>query len=175
MALLPTLAFMLYTRYQIGVASQWWLLPGIERTLASSVEVTRGAMVRMDAAALAQAERWAADCPAPHASSADLVSLRRELREAGLDILQVYRRTGGAWRLESQFAPERVLEPERPDFSADLDSVLAGGGSLHSARGWLAAVGRGASGCAVLAGFRVAPGFFGDIERIGRGAEYYRG
>ncbi|HTM57166.1 MAG TPA: HAMP domain-containing sensor histidine kinase [Candidatus Udaeobacter sp.] len=174
MALLPTLAFTLYTRYQIGIASQWWMLPGIQRTLESSIEVSRGAMVRMDAAALAQADRWAADCPLPRPKPPELASLRREIGEAGLDMLQVYRH-GRQWHLESQFAPERVLQPDRPDFSADLDSVLAGGGSLHSARGWLAGVARGPNGCAVLCGFRVAPGFFEDIDRIGRGTEYYRG
>ena len=175
MALLPTLAFMLYTRYQIGVASQWWTLPGIERSLQSSVEVSRGAVVRMDATALAQAQRWAASCPLPQPKAKALLDLRREIREAGLDLLQVYRRDARGWRLESQFTPERVLEPQRPDFSADLDAALAAGGSLHASSGWLAGAARGTTDCAVVTGIRLPPGFFEDVDRIGHGAEYYRG
>jgi len=175
MALLPTLAFTLYTRYQIGVAAEWWMLPGIERTLGSSVELSRGAMARMDAAVLAQAGRWAAACPPPRPSADELRVLRRELGEAGTDLLQVYRGRPGAWRLESQFTPERVLEPQRPDLGAGIDSALEAGGTLHSGRGWLAGVARAPDGRVALAAYRVQPEFFDDIERIGRGAAYYRG
>jgi nitrogen fixation/metabolism regulation signal transduction histidine kinase len=175
MVLLPTLAFTLYTRYQIGVSAQWWMLPGIERALESSLEVSRGAVVRMDAAALAQAARWAAACPPPRPGPDALRVLRRELGEAGVDLLQVYRPDARRWRLESQFTPERVLEVGSPDLSAELDAALEGGGSLHSESGWLAGVARAADGRAVVAGLRVSPGFFADLDRIGRGAGYYRG
>lgn len=175
MALIPTLAFLFYTRYQIGVASAWWTLPGIERTLESSVEVSRGAVVRMDAAALAQSKRFAALVPRGATTPEDGAVLRRELGESGLDLLQVYRRGKHRWEIESQFTPERVLEPRRPDFAAELEGALEAGGPLHSKQGWLAGVARTPDGRAVLTAFRVESGFFEDMDRIGRGAEYYRG
>ncbi|MBI1798375.1 MAG: HAMP domain-containing protein [Candidatus Eisenbacteria bacterium] len=182
MALLPTLAFTLYTRYQIGVASQWWMLPGIESALEASLDVSRSAMVRMDATALAQADRWALACPDPASAPDSLRAVRAELREAGLDLLQVYRHDAGGWRLESQFTPERVLVPQRPDLSSSLDSALSTGGLLHAGgprmsgpAALLAGVARTADGRAVLAGYRVEPDFFDNVDRIGRGASYYRG
>jgi nitrogen fixation/metabolism regulation signal transduction histidine kinase len=182
MAMLPTIVFTLYTRYQIGIASQWWMLPGIERTLEASLEVSRGSMARMDAAAMAQATRWAASCPGSAPSADSLRSLRVELREAGLDLLQVYRHESQGWTLLAQFTPERVLVPERPDLSGAIDTTLAAGGLLHAEgqrmsgpTGLLAGVVRTNDGRVVLAGFRVHPEFFADIERITRGTEYYRG
>jgi nitrogen fixation/metabolism regulation signal transduction histidine kinase len=182
MAMLPTIVFTLYTRYQIGIASQWWMLPGIERTLEASLEVSRGSMTRMDAAAMAQATRWAANCPAGVPSADSLRSLRTELREAGLDLLQVYRREARGWKLISQFTPERTLVPDRPDLSGAIDTTLAAGGLLHAEGqrmggpvGLLAGIVRTNDGRAVLTGFRVHPEFFADIERITRGTEYYRG
>jgi len=99
MALLPTLVFTLYTRYQIGVTSEWWTLPGIERALDSSLEVSRAVVARMDTEVSDQTERWALDPPRASPSREERQKLELDLDDAGVDLLQVYHREAGAWRL----------------------------------------------------------------------------
>jgi nitrogen fixation/metabolism regulation signal transduction histidine kinase len=175
MALLPIAAFTLYTRYQIGVASQWWMLPGVERALDASLEVSRGAMARLDASSMTEAKSLAASLPDRDLTRDQESALREELRESGMDLLQIYRRKGRSWRLERQYVPEHVIEPMRLNVAAEIDSAMRSGGPLHSPLGLLGAVVRSPDGRAVVAAVHVQPGFFADVEQIGRGASYYRG
>ena len=173
MALLPTLVFTLYTRYQIGVASQWWMLPGIEHALDSSLDVSRELVEHMDAEVASQAEQWARAVASPAPDLAHLVP--QELSEAGLDVLQIYHRSSHTWRLETQYRRAGATDRWRPELASELDSALAAGGMIHSARGALGAAVRTRDGRLVVVALRVAPEFFDQLARIGHGAEYYRG
>jgi nitrogen fixation/metabolism regulation signal transduction histidine kinase len=175
MALLPTLVFTLYTRYQIGVASAWWTLPGIERALDSSLEVSRAVVARMDTEVSDQTARWALDPPKPNLSPDERRKLELDLDDAGVDLLQVYRREAGVWRLESEFHPPDSDGSWHPALGATLDSALALGGTIHSSLGALGAAARTRDGRVVVGALRLQPQFFDQVARISRGTEYYRG
>jgi nitrogen fixation/metabolism regulation signal transduction histidine kinase len=175
MALLPTLVFTLYSSYQIDVASQWWTLPGIERALDSSLQVSRAVVERMDTEVSDQTTRWALDPPRPDLGREQRRQLELDLDDAGVDLLQVYRREAGAWRMESEFHPPDSDGRWHPALGAELDSALAAGGTIHSSLGALGFATRTRDGRVVVASLRLQPGFFDQVTLIGRGAEYYRG
>jgi nitrogen fixation/metabolism regulation signal transduction histidine kinase len=175
MALLPTLVLTLYTRYQIGVASQWWTLPGIERALDSSLKVSRAVVARMDTEMHDQAERFALEPPIAAPSPDERHRMALELDDAGIDLLQTYRRASGGWRLESEYRPLDESDVWEPALGAVLDSALADGGTVHSPLGALGSAARTRDGRVVVAALRVEPHFFDQVALIAHGVEYYRG
>jgi len=64
LALIPTAIFTAFTLDQLDRATRRWFQPGVEAALESSREVSKGALARLDALALAGADEWAVRWPA---------------------------------------------------------------------------------------------------------------
>jgi nitrogen fixation/metabolism regulation signal transduction histidine kinase len=184
LALIPTAVFTAFTLDQLDQATRRWFRPGIEAALESSREVSKSALARLDAVALAGADAWATRWPQGPLTAARRAAMRTELSADALDLLQLYVRENGRWRLSDQVVAEKLIVPEGPDFADLVGGALDSSRVLHTPRGALAAVARIASAPAgpasshadraVLVGLLVSPDFFEQIERIGEGLSHYR-
>lgn len=173
LALMPTLAFCVFTLDELGRATDRWYLPVVDGALESGVDVTRTALTRIEATLLDRADAWAAAAPPGALGAADRARLRTALREAGLDFAQRYRRGAGGWALAETVVPAGMLDAGPPVFAGEIDSALAGDRLLHSDQGVLAAVAREGADGALVAGIRLSPGFFARMRRIGEARELY--
>jgi nitrogen fixation/metabolism regulation signal transduction histidine kinase len=173
-ALVPTAVVTLVARDQLSRAIGRWYRPGVERALDSALEVTKGAVARLESTALLKASDWARQWPARPISDAERARLRATLQSTGLDFIQLYRRDGGRWRRVEQLLPEGVLVTEGPDFSAEIGDSAATGHVLRSPQGALAAVAATPSGAALVTGYWVSPDYFTQLEQVGQGTSYYR-
>jgi nitrogen fixation/metabolism regulation signal transduction histidine kinase len=172
LALLPTAAFTLFTLVELDRATQGWFRPGVDRALESAEQVSRTALARMEATARAHAGAWAQSVPAGHLDRSTRTLAREELREAGLDFLQIYQRAGGRWALLEQVLPTGVIGTRGADLGGELEAALAGDGVVRSGRGALAAVARLDPAHAFAVGMWLPADFFAQVERVseGRGA-----
>jgi nitrogen fixation/metabolism regulation signal transduction histidine kinase len=178
LALVPTALLTVFTLDRLGRSLELWNTPGVDQSLGSALEVSKTAMTRLEATARAQASDWALALPGAPLTTARRSAVRAGLRAAGLDFVQLYRRAGGTWQLVEEVLPEGVLAPRPLDLAAELDSALAAGRPIHSARGALAAaapmeVEGKADEWALTAGMRVPPDFFARVERVARGVAFY--
>ena len=174
MALLPAAVLTLFTLDQLGRSTEHWFRPGVNRALESALQVTKNSMTRMEAGTLAAADRWATSWPAAPLTPARRAALRTEVRDAGIDFVQVFHPVNGHWRLEDQLAPEGVLLAVPPVLDSTVAPALEAGRLVRSPRGALAGVARTRDGRVVLAGIRVPPDFFEDVGRVEQGASFYR-
>jgi nitrogen fixation/metabolism regulation signal transduction histidine kinase len=174
MALVPTAAFTLFTLDQLDRSARRWFRPGVEHALESGLETTRSGLARLEGVALAVAEAWSASRPRPPLDPARRERLAAGLRATGLDVLQLYRRQGGGWRLAEQVVPAGVLAPAEPDLGAEIAVALDSTWVIHSARGVLAGVARVDSVHAIAVGWWVAPDHPARVADIGVGVERYR-
>src|SRR5258708_20220002 len=134
--------------------------------------------------ALAGADEWATRWPAGALSAAQRARMRSQLRADALDLVQLYVREGGRWRLAEQVVAEKLLGPEGPDFADRIGAALDSSRLLHTPRGALAAVARvgptpavrASNGPerAVVVGMLVPNDFFEEVDRIGEGLSHYR-
>ena len=178
LALIPTILFAAFTLAELDRAARRWFSPGVETALESSREVSKDALVRLDALARAGADDWAARWPATPLDPAARAAMRADLRADALDFAQLYRRVGGRWRLEEQVVAEQLIVTAGRDYSDLLGAALDSTRVLHTARGALAAAARPAAPAggperAVVVGFWVPPDFFQQIDRIGEGLARY--
>ncbi len=183
LALVPIALLTAFTLDRLSRSLELWNTPGVDRSLASALEVSRTALSRMDATAQAQARDWARALPPAPLGVARRTAVRAGLRAAGLDFLQLYREEGGRWRLVEEVLPEGVLSPAPLDLADELGPALEGGQPIHSAAGALAAAAAlepdpgaadGAGRWALAAGMRVPPDFFERVDQVGRGVGFYQ-
>ena len=176
LALIPTAVFTLFTLDQLDRATRLWFRPGVEGALESSREVSKNALARLDAMALAGADEWATTWPATAPGAAQRAAMRVQLRSDALDFVQLYAREDGRWRLADQVVAEKLIVAQGPDFSDLLGAALDTARILHTPRGALAAAARveGRPERAVVVGFWVPADFFDQIDRIGEGLSHYR-
>ena len=189
LALIPTAVFTAFTLDQLDRATRRWFRPGVEAALESSREVSKGALARLDAMALAGADEWATRWPAGPLGTTRRGAMRAQLRADALDLVQLYERENGRWRLAEQVVAEKLLVAQGPDFADRIGGALDSSRLLHTPRGALAAVARvgpapagpAAAGPtlpgterAVVVGLLVPPDFFEQIDRIGEGLSHYR-
>lgn len=173
LALLPTAVFTLFTLVELDRATQGWFRPGVDRALESAQQVSRAALARMEATALAQTGAWAREVPAARLDPAGRARVRTGLRDTGLDFLQIYRRVGGRWKLIEQVLPAGVFRIRSTDLGDELDAALADDGLVRSGRGALAGVARLDTTHALAVGMTVPAGFFADLERVSDGRSAY--
>jgi nitrogen fixation/metabolism regulation signal transduction histidine kinase len=174
LALVPTAVFTVFTLDQLQRATERWFSPSVERSLESALEVSRSALARMEALAVAQADEWAsANGPwALHGPQRE--SARARLRGAGVDFLQIYVPASDGWRLSDQIAAAGQLAPTQPDLAATIDAALDSARVVHSEQGVLAGVAVSENGEAIVVGMWVPPDFFAGVDRVGEGISNYR-
>lgn len=183
-ALIPTAVFTVFTLDQLDRATRRWFRPGVEAALESSREVSKAALTRLDAMALAGADEWATRWPAEPLTPARRAVMRTQLRADALDLVQLYVREHDRWRLAEQVVAEKLIVPQGPDFADRIGGALDSSRLLHTSQGALAAVARigpapaGAAAAgpdrAVVVGLLVPADFFEQIDRIGEGLSHYR-
>ena len=174
LALLPTLAFTLFTLDQLSRATDRWYLPGVDHALEAGLEVSRAAMTRIEATALERADDWAAGLGPLPLDASRRAGLRDGLREAGLDFAQVYTRSGARWRLADQVVPAGVLAIDGLDFADEIDSTLATSRLLRSPQGALAALARSDTSAAIVVGVRLTPDFFDRLDEVAQARGLYQ-
>ena len=183
-ALLPTAVFTVFTLDQLDRATRFWFRPGVDAALQSSLEVSKGAIARLDAMALMGADEWAKHWPAGPVTATRRAAMRTELRADALDLVQLYVREHGRWRLSDQVVAEKLIVPQGPDFAGFITAALDSSRLLHTPLGALAAVARvgpapagpesTGTDRAVVVGLLVPVDFFEQVDRIGEGLSHYR-
>ena len=166
LALLPTAVFTLFTLVELDRATQGWFRPGVDRALQSAQQVSRTALTRMEATARAYAVAWKDAVPTGRLDRSTRILAGEELREAGLDFLQIYRRAGGRWVLFEQVLPTGVIGTRGADLGGELEAALFGDRVVRSSRGALAAVARLDTTHAFAVGMWVPTDFFAQVERV---------
>jgi len=174
LALVPTALLTIFTLDRLGRAIDLWNPRGVDLTLDSALEVSQTALTRMETTVLAQARDWAVALPPESLSIARRTGVRAGLRAAGLDLMQLYRRDKGHWKLVEEVLPEGVLTPEPMDLSNAVAGALAGQPIVRSDRGVLAAIVPMEGDFALAAAMRVPPEFFTQVRRVGEGIGFYR-
>jgi len=174
MALVPVALFTLVMLDQLDRSARRWVQPGVERALESGLETTRSGLARLEGVALATAETWATEGLRPPLDDAARAERARALQATGLDVLQLYRREAGAWRLADQVVPPAVLAPPRPDLGAEVALALDSTWVVHSTAGVLAGVARVDSGVALAVGWWIAPDHPERVAEVGEGLGRYR-
>src|SRR5258705_11215769 len=99
LALAPTLVFGWFTLVQLHSATSRWYQSGVDHALEAAIETNRTTLTRLEATALERADAWASTLPGIPADPQQRQTVRREMREAGLDFVQVYERDHTGWRL----------------------------------------------------------------------------
>lgn len=165
LALVPMLVFTVFTLVELDRATRRWYRPGVDRALESAQQASRTALTRVEASAMAQAEMWARTWPA-RLDAGERAAVADGLRDAGLDFLQLYERSGAGWRRVEQLLPSGVLESRGDDLAPEVGAALAGDRLVRSGAGALAAVARVDSGRALAVGVWVPDDFFADLERV---------
>jgi nitrogen fixation/metabolism regulation signal transduction histidine kinase len=172
-ALVPTLIFTAFTLDQLSRAISRWYRPGVERALGGALEVTKAAVTRLEATAAMGANDWARTWNSL-AAGQRAEAVRASLRAAGLDFIQIYRRSGQRWMRVEQIVPQGVIVAQGADLGDEIAGALESDRIIRSVRGALAGVGLTGRGEAVVAGYWVPPDFFSQTESVGRGMTYYR-
>ena len=173
-AVLPTAVLSLVALDLVSRTTARWYQPGVAGALADAVDVSRTALTRVEANALARADDWAASLGPLPLDPPRRTALRDELRRAGLDFLHVYWIEGGRWRPIERIAPEGVLAADDLDLGPEIAPALAGNHLLRSRRGVLAAVSRTEGGIAIATGIRLTPDYFAALDRVERARDLYR-
>lgn len=188
LAMVPIALLTAFTLDRLSRSLQFWNTPGVDQSLESALEVSKTALTRMDATARAQALDWARALPPGPLSVARRTAVRAGLRAAGLDFVQLYRRTPAGWQLVEEVLPEGVLAPEPLDLASELDAALEAERPIHSPSGALAAAAEMEPGeppdpgapaaqpagrWALTAGMRVPTDFFARVDQVGRGLGFY--
>jgi two-component system nitrogen regulation sensor histidine kinase NtrY len=179
LSLVPTGVLAFFALDRLERSLQLWKTPGVDRAFEAALETSKTSLARMEATVLARANGWAETLAGPPLTPARRGALQADLRAAGLDFAQLYRRagTGGAnsgWRLVEEVRPPGVLGVATLDLSDELGAMLPANGLLHSRRGVLAGVAALGADRAVIAGMLLPPSYFDDLARVSEGLAFYR-
>jgi len=170
----PLVILTLFTLERLDRALRAWNTPGVERALDSSLEVGKTSLARLEGLVRTQGSIWARDLPPGPLSPESRAKLRHGLREAALDVAQVYRHDPSGWTLEEDVRPEGVLAATPLELGGELEMAMATGHVVRSDRGLLGSVWPLGSDRVLVTGILVHPGFFGEVRTIGEGVYYYR-
>lgn len=174
LAVIPIAIFTVFTFDQLNRSIGRWYRPGVDLALESAVEVTKSSVARTEGTVRMQAEgfaqRWQPGLVAP----ARVDALRRSLRAAGLDFLQVYEPSGDGWVRTTHVTAEGLIEADPPDLAGELSQALAEERLVRSRTGVIAGAARSPRGEAIVAGIRVSPDFYAQVDRVTNGMTYYR-
>ena len=173
LALVPTLVFAWFTLVQLHAATSRWYQSGVEHALGAAIETNRTTLTRLEATALERADSWAANLGSIAADPGQRDTLRREMRESGLDFTQVYERDSTSWRLAATVVPTGVLAADRLDLGPLLGDALAGDRLVRSPSGVLAAVAPVREGVALVTGVRLNPGYWEQLDQVRQAREFY--
>jgi len=173
-SLVPLLILTVFTLVRLDRALRAWNTPAVERALDSSLEVGKESVLRLEGVVRMQSERIGRGLPDQPLPPAVRDSLQTALGAATLDVAQVYRRANGAWKLEQEVRPVRVLAPTPLDLGAEIDPALAGDRVLRSEHGVIGGVWRISADRVVVVGMVLHPGFYNELHTIGVGLGYYR-
>ena len=174
LALVPLLLLTTFSLDRLDRATRLWSAPAVEHALGSALEVSKTSLHRMESAVRAQAETWAEALPDVPMDDGRRAAVRAALPATALDVLQVYREVDGRWRREEDLRPEGVLDPMALDLSDRIAGALAGERAVRASEGALVGVWPDGPQRAIVAGYRVPPGFFDEVERVGVGVGFYR-
>lgn len=175
LALAPTLALTWVMLDQIERAHRVLVpSPGVEQALESALVVSKTTLRRTEATLHGLAADWAGFLEPAPMRPPQRASIAVTLRSAGVDLAQLYRREAGTWKLVEEVDPPGVLPAGPTDLSAEIESALAGDGTVRSPRGALGAVASVAPDWAVVAADRTPPDFFDRVAAAGEGAALYR-
>ncbi len=172
LALVPLALLTWFALDRLDRATRLWNTPPVEHALGAALDVSRVALTRMEAAVRAQADNWAQALPDAPIDEPRREAVRAALPATALDFVQVYRERDGRWRREEDLRAAGV--DSAPDLSDRIAEALAGARVVRAGEGALAGVWPDGAHRAVVAGYRVPPGFFAGIERVGTGAGFYR-
>lgn len=176
LALIPIAVMTLFTLDRLERALQFWSVPGVQHSLDAALETGKTSLTRMEAVVLSRADSWQADAPFP-APRVDADARKRaqaELRESGLDFVQLYRRENGRWRLADEARPLGVLAVVPTDLSDEVGAALVGDRLIRSSKGALAGVLAIDQDRALVVGMQVQPDFFQKVERVSQGVGFYQ-
>ncbi len=173
-ALIPTALLTWFTLDRLGRSIALWNTRGVDRALASSLEVTKTSIARLEASVLSQTDECAGVLAAGPSPAARRLALIATLRGSGLDFLQTYRDSARRWRLLDEAVPAGVLMVVPLDLSDQIGSALAADRMIRSNQGVLAGCARISQDSVVVAGIRVPPSFFDQVRDIGEGIGFYR-
>jgi len=173
-SLVPLLILTVFTLVRLDRALRAWNTPAVERALDASLEVGKETVLRLEGVVRMQAERIGHRLPDGPLPAAARESLQTALGAMTLDVAQVYRREAGAWRLEAEVHPPKVLSPTPLDLNAEVPAALAGDRVIRSANGALAGVWPLGRDRVFVIGMVLHPGFFAELQTIGQGLGYYR-
>src|SRR5262245_31217850 len=176
LALIPIALMALFTLDRLERSLQLWSTPGVQHALDAALETGKTSLTRMQAVVVSRAASWQTDCPfpAPRLDADARGKAQAELRESGLDFVQLYRLDKGAWRLVDETRPSGVLAVEKIDMSAEIAAAVAGDKLIHSSKGALAGLQLVDSTRAVVVGMQVSPDFFQKVERVSQGVGFYQ-
>ncbi len=173
LALLPTLVFTLFTLDQLDRSIARWHRPGVERALDSGLEYGRGSLHRLETMVDAEARGFAAEWPKGKPDARQRAAMVARLERAGLDFVELYRRSDSSWVRVDQVLPRSVLVGAPRDLSSEVGGAIESG-LLRSRAGALAGVAPLPDGAVLVCGIWVHPDFFVQVERLSQGAMYYR-
>lgn len=173
-ALVPTAVFTVFSLVELDRATRRWYRPGVDQALESAGRVNDAVLDRLAADVRARTAALARELRAAPAIADRPDRLAGELRDRGLDFLQLHRREDGRWVRTAQADAAAGGGAGAPDLAGRLDAALAGDGLVRSPQGALAAAVRLDSAQALVAGVRVPGGLFADVERVREGRGAYR-
>lgn len=174
LALIPTAVFTWFTLDQLGRSIDRWYRPGVARALEAGLAIGKGSLARFESTLLAQSDLWASRWSGSLSPALEQ-SWSAQLAGAGVDFLQVYRRdAAGRWQRIAQVTPRGVIQANPLDLANAISPALESGEVLRFPAGAIAGVSEASGGDAVVAGVRVNPEFFEQIENLGQGTGYYR-
>jgi len=174
LALIPTAVFTWFTLDQLGRSIDRWYRPGVARALEAGLEIGKGSLARFESTLLAQSDLWASRWTGS-LLPAMKESWGSQLAAAGVDFLQIYRRgPDGRWHRIAEVTPNGVIQATPLDLADAISPALEAGSVVRFPAGAIAGVSEARGGDVVVAGVRVNPEFFQQIENLGQGTGYYR-
>ena len=174
LALVPIAVMMLFTLDRLERSLQFWSVPGVQHSLDAALETGKTSLKRMEVVVLSCVGSWDAPFPARRLDADSRRRAQEELRESGLDFVQLYAQENGHWRLAQEAHPPGVLAVVTTDLSDEIGAALAGDRLVRSRKGALAGVESLSGGRALVVGMQVPPDYFDKIERVSQGVGFYQ-
>jgi len=173
LALVPTLVFAWFTLVQLHSATSRWYQSGVDHALEAAIETNRTTLTRLEATALERADAWASKLPGIAADPRERDSVRSEMREAGLDFVQVYERDSTGWKLATTVVPAGVLAAQHVDLASEIPAAMTGDHLVRSPSGVLGAVAPVSDGIVMITGVWLNPSYWEQLQQIREAREFY--